>query len=102
MKKMTLANHWLDWGLDFVALAGETNEDNGHRQPLVGLVISYSLFFWIMKGISMIFNDVFMYSFLTIKILRDQIWVSGYFGQPLTHPDFTIFSSGFFCNSLKS
>jgi hypothetical protein len=39
---------------------------------------------------------------LTLKISSDQIWVARYFGQPLTHPDFTIFSSDFLCNSLKS
>jgi hypothetical protein len=39
---------------------------------------------------------------LTLKISSNQIWVAGYFGQPLTYPDFTIFSSDFFCNSLKS
>jgi hypothetical protein len=41
-------------------------------------------------------------AFLTLKISSDQIWVAGYFGQPLTYPDFTIFSSDFLCNSLKS
>jgi hypothetical protein len=40
--------------------------------------------------------------FLTLKISSDQIWVAGYFGQPLIYPDFTIFRSDFFCNSLKS
>jgi hypothetical protein len=44
----------------------------------------------------------FMKSSLTLKILSDQIWVAGYFGQPLTYPYFTILSSGFLCNSLKS
>jgi hypothetical protein len=39
---------------------------------------------------------------LTPKILSDQIWVAGYFGQPLTYPNFTIFSSDFLCISLKS
>jgi hypothetical protein len=39
---------------------------------------------------------------LTPKILSDQFWVGGYFGQPLTYPDFTIFSSDFLCISLKS
>jgi hypothetical protein len=39
---------------------------------------------------------------LTLKISSDQIWVAGYFGQPLTYPYFTIFRSDFFCNSLKS
>jgi hypothetical protein len=39
---------------------------------------------------------------LTLKISSDQIWVVGYFGQPLTYSDFTIFSSDFLCNSLKS
>jgi hypothetical protein len=39
---------------------------------------------------------------LTLKILSDQIWVVGYFGQPLTYPYFTIFSSDLLCNSLKS
>jgi hypothetical protein len=38
---------------------------------------------------------------LTLKISSDQIWVAGYFGQPLTYPYFTIFSSDFLCNSLK-
>jgi hypothetical protein len=42
------------------------------------------------------------FSVLTLKILSDQIWVAGYFGQPLTYPYFTIFSSDFLCNSLKS
>jgi hypothetical protein len=42
------------------------------------------------------------YPRLTLKILSDQIWVAGYFGQPLTYPYFTIFSSDFLCNSLKS
>jgi hypothetical protein len=32
---------------------------------------------------------------LTLKISSDQIWVAGYFGQPLTYPYFTIFSSNF-------
>ena len=39
---------------------------------------------------------------LTLKIWSDQIWVAGYFGQPPTSPDFTIFSTGFLCNFLKS
>jgi hypothetical protein len=39
---------------------------------------------------------------LTPKILSDMIWVVGYFGQPLTYPYFTIYSSNFLCNSLKS
>jgi hypothetical protein len=39
---------------------------------------------------------------LTPKILSDQIWIAGYFGQPLTDPYFTIFSFDFLCNSLKS
>jgi hypothetical protein len=39
---------------------------------------------------------------LTLKISSDQIWVTRYFGQPLTYPYFTIFSSDFLCNSLKS
>jgi hypothetical protein len=39
---------------------------------------------------------------LTLKISSDQIWVVGYFGQPLIYPYFTIFSSDFLCNSLKS
>jgi hypothetical protein len=39
---------------------------------------------------------------LTLKILSDQIWISSYFGQPLTYPNLTIFSSDFLCNSLKS
>jgi hypothetical protein len=39
---------------------------------------------------------------LTLKISSDQIWVAGYFGQPLKYPDFTIFSSNFLYNSLKS
>jgi hypothetical protein len=39
---------------------------------------------------------------LTPKISSDQIWVAGYFGQPLIYPYFTIFSSKFLCNSLKS
>jgi hypothetical protein len=43
---------------------------------------------------------IFIY-YLTLKILSDQIWVAGYFGQPLTYPDFTIFSSDFLCNFLK-
>jgi hypothetical protein len=42
------------------------------------------------------------YDKLTLKISSDQIWVAGYFGQPLTYPYFTIFSSDFLCNSLKS
>ena len=33
---------------------------------------------------------------LTPKILNNQIWVVGYFWQPLTYPYFTIFSSYFF------
>jgi hypothetical protein len=41
-------------------------------------------------------------AFLTPKILSDQIWVVGYFGQPMTYAHFTIFSSYFLCNSLKS
>jgi hypothetical protein len=40
--------------------------------------------------------------FLTPKILSDQIWVLGYFGQPLTYPEFTISSFNFLCISLKS
>jgi hypothetical protein len=40
--------------------------------------------------------------YLTPKISSDQIWIAGYFGQPLTYPHFTIFSSDFYCNSLKS
>jgi hypothetical protein len=39
---------------------------------------------------------------LTLKISSDQIWVVGYFGQPLTYPDSNIFSSDFLCSSLKS
>jgi hypothetical protein len=39
---------------------------------------------------------------LTPKILSNQIWITGYFGQPLTYPDFTIFSSDFLCISLKA
>jgi hypothetical protein len=39
---------------------------------------------------------------LTPKILSEQIWIASYFGQPLTFPYFTIFSSDFLCNSLKS
>jgi hypothetical protein len=39
---------------------------------------------------------------LTLKISSNQIWVVGYFGQPLTYPNFNIFSSHFLCNSLKS
>jgi hypothetical protein len=39
---------------------------------------------------------------LTLKISSDQIWVASYFGQPLTYPNFTILSSEFLCNSLKS
>jgi hypothetical protein len=39
---------------------------------------------------------------LTPKISSDQIWVAGYFGQPMTYPYFAIFSSHFLCNSLKS
>jgi hypothetical protein len=39
---------------------------------------------------------------LTLKISSDQIWVASYFGQHLTYPNFTIFSSDFLCNSLKS
>jgi hypothetical protein len=42
------------------------------------------------------------YFILTLKISSDQIWVDGYFGQRLTYPCFTIFSSDFLCNSLKS
>jgi hypothetical protein len=32
---------------------------------------------------------------LTPKISSSQIWVAGYFGQPLTYPNFTIFISDF-------
>jgi hypothetical protein len=39
---------------------------------------------------------------LTLKISSNQISVAGYFGQPLTYPDFIIFSFDFLCNSLKS
>jgi hypothetical protein len=39
---------------------------------------------------------------LSPKISSDQIWVARYFGQPLTYPYFTIFSSDFLCNFLKS
>jgi hypothetical protein len=39
---------------------------------------------------------------LTLKISSDEIWVASYFGQPLTYPYFTIFSSDFLCHSLKS
>jgi hypothetical protein len=35
-------------------------------------------------------------------VASDQIWVASYFGQNLTYPYFTIFSSGFLCNILKS
>ena len=37
-----------------------------------------------------------------LKISSDQIWVAGYFGQPLTYPNFIIFSFDFLYNSLKS
>jgi hypothetical protein len=48
------------------------------------------------------FSNVTFWVYLTLKISSDQIWVAGYFGQPLTYPDFTIFISDFLCNSLKS
>jgi hypothetical protein len=41
-------------------------------------------------------------SHLTPKILSNQIWVAGYFGQPLTYLKFTIFIFNYLCNSLKS
>jgi hypothetical protein len=34
---------------------------------------------------------------LTPKILRDPLWAAGYFRQPLTYPDVTIFISDFLC-----
>jgi hypothetical protein len=43
-----------------------------------------------------------VYDLLLIpKILSDQIWVTGYFGQPLTYPNFIIFSPNFLCNFSK-
>jgi hypothetical protein len=47
------------------------------------------------------FGPLVLYG-LTLKISSDQIWVTSYFGQPLIYLDFTIFSSDFLCNSLKS
>jgi hypothetical protein len=47
-------------------------------------------------------NKMNLQSILTPKILSDQIWVASYFGQNLTYPYSTIFSSDFLYNSLKS
>jgi hypothetical protein len=57
---------------------------------------------WILKPAPPIFEGSEKNSgVLTPKFLSDQIWVDGYFGQPLTYPYFTIFISDFLCNSLK-
>jgi hypothetical protein len=52
----------------------------------------------IIKSILNVFDDVqYEYQNQTLipKILSDQIWIAGYFGQPLTDPYFTVFSSDF-------
>jgi hypothetical protein len=43
-----------------------------------------------------------IYDSINLKISSNHIWVIGYFGEPLTYLEFTIFSFDFLCISLKS